>query len=238
MIQLASEELVARAGASPCPDCPVTRLDVLESAVPPHACTCAFRSLAVRARAPLPPRWFKDFGLGIVRRGIVVRQRVDTHGRANAVDAVGAGGLVPLGMAIGGGEGAAVSGYAVGDVLLCAYPADAMQASMEADPRSPRDVLRLHTQALERIERLVDAWSRMTVVERTAALVCALVDTLSPLRETAVITADLQQVDLAALVSARQETVCRALGALEERGLIGRDGDGIRITDRRRLESV
>ena len=238
MIQLVSEELASRAGASLCPDCPMTRVDVLAAIIPPAACSCAFRSLAVRARAPLPPRWFKEFGLGVVRRGIVIRQRLDAHGRAIAVDAVGAGGLVPLAMAIGAGEDANVSGYAVTDVLLCASPTETMRTSMEVDRQTPRDVLRLHSQALDRMERLIDARGRMTVVERVAAMLCALVDNLSPFRKTEVITADLQQADLAALVSARQETVCRALCALERRGLIARDADGIRIADRRRLEAV
>jgi len=76
------------------------------------------------------------------------------------------------------------------------------------------------------------------VVERVAATLLALVDSLSPFRRTEVISSDLQQTDLAALVSARQETVCRALRALERRGLIARDGDGIRIADRQRLEAV
>ena len=39
-----------------------------------------------------------------MRRGIVLRQRLDAHGRAIAVDAVGAGGLVPLRMASGGAD--------------------------------------------------------------------------------------------------------------------------------------
>jgi CRP-like cAMP-binding protein len=78
----------------------------------------------------------------------------------------------------------------------------------------------------------------MTVVERVAAMLCALVDNLSPFRQTDVIPGELHQVDMAALVSARQETVCRAMCALERRGLISRDGEGIRITDRRRLEAA
>ena len=192
----------------------------------------------MRARAPLPPRWFKEFGLGVVRRGIVIRQRLDAHGRAIAVDAVGAGGLVPLSMAIARGDDSNMSGYAVTDVLLCAYPTDSMRVSLEVDRQTPHDVLHLHAQALARMERLIDARGRTTVVERVAAMLCALVDNLSPFRRTDVISADLQQADLAALVSARQETVCRALSALERRGLIARDGDGTRISDRRRLEAV
>jgi CRP-like cAMP-binding protein len=141
-------------------------------------------------------------------------------------------------MAVGGGEDSSVGGYAVNDVILCACPTEPMQGSMATHPQTPRDVVRLQSQALDRMERLVDARGRMTVVERVAATLLALVDSLSPFRRTEVISSDLQQTDLAALVSARQETVCRALRALERRGLIARDGDGIRIADRQRLEAV
>jgi CRP-like cAMP-binding protein len=237
MVHLAYEELASRAGTTLCPDCPMARVDVLASMIPPRAAVCAFRCLAVRARAPVPPRWFREFGMGIVRRGIIVRQRVDAHGRAIAVDIAGAGGLVPLAMAIGG-EDANASGYAIGDVLLCACTTDVMRASMDAERQTPRDVLHLHAQALDRMERLTDARGRMTVVERVAAMLLVLADHLTPLRPTEVVTADVQQTDLAALVSARQETVCRAMCALERRGLIARNVDGVRIVDRARLEAV
>ncbi len=234
MIDLAHEELAARPGSSLCPDCPVHRLEILASMTPPRA-PCAFRCVSVRSREALPARWFKDFGLGVVRRGIIVRQRVDAHGRAIAVDAVGAGGLVPLAMGVRDGD---ASGYAIGDALLCACTPDTARAWMDADPQIPRDVLQLHTQALERIERLADARGRATVLERVAAMLLALAGELSPLRRADVVSADVQQSDLAALVSARQETVCRALGALERRGLIARDASGTRIVDRPMLEAV
>lgn len=236
MTQLAAEELAAHADL--CPDCPMSRIGVLAALIPPQVGICAFRCLSVRARAPLPMRWFEEFGLGVVRRGIVLRQRIDAHGRATVIDAVGAGGLVPLGMAVGGDEDATMGAYAVNDVLLCAGPADAFRTAMDSNSQTPRDVLQLHAQALHRMERLVHARGRMTVIERVAAMLAALVDCLSPLRKTDVISADVHQADLAALVSARQETVCRALRALEERGLIARNAEGIRIPDRQRLLAV
>ncbi len=234
--QLAAEELAAHAEL--CPDCPMSRVGVLASLIPPQVVTCAFRCLSVRARAPLPMRWFEEFGLGVVRRGIVLRQRIDAHGRATVIDAVGAGGLIPLGMAVNADEDATLGAYAANDVLLCAGPADAFRIEMESNPQTPRDVLRLHEQAMHRMERLVHARGRMTVIERVAAMLAALVDCLSPFRQTDVITADVHQSDLAALVSARQETVCRALRVLEQRGLIARNADGIRIPDRQRLLAV
>lgn len=239
MIRLLSEELTLRPGTALCPDCPMPRVDVLASMIPPERGECAFRCLAVRARAPLPTRWFGAFGFGVVRRGIVIRRRLDAHGRAIAVDAIGAGGLIPMRAEEAGIErgDTNVSGYAVTDVLICACSEATLNASMDTDPKTPRDLLRLHSQAIERMERLIDARGRTTVVERVAAMLCALVDSLTPFRQTDAI-ADLQQSDLAALVSARQETVCRALRALERRGLVSRDTDGYRIADRHRLEAV
>ena len=236
MTLLVVEELAAHADL--CPDCPMSLTGVLAALIPPQVGICAFRCLSVRARAPLPMAWFEEFGLGVVRRGIVLRQRIDAHGRATVIDAVGAGGLVPLGVAIGDDDDATMGAYAVNDVLLCAGPADALRMAMDGDPQTPRDVLQLHAHALHRMERLVHARARLTVIERVAAMLVALVDCLSPLRQIDVISADLQQVDLAALISARQETVCRTLGSLERRGLIARDSEGIRIPDRQRLLAV
>ncbi len=238
VIRLASEELASRGETNVCPDCPMTRVGVLAELLPPQLASCALRCLSVRARAPLPGRWFEEFGFGVVRRGIIFRQRIDVHGRATVIDAVGAGGLIPLGMSTDDDEDASVGAYAVNDVLLCAAPVDSLSAAMDTNPQTPRDVLRLHAQAIHRMERLGHARGRMTVIERIAAMLAALVDCLCPFRKTDVITADVQQSDLAALVSARQETVCRALGALERRGLIARTDEGIRIVDRQGLQAV
>jgi hypothetical protein len=238
MVAQVSSDHCVRPGYAVCPDCPMPRAEALESGIPPQVSVCTFRCVTLAARAPIPPEWFKAYGLGVVRRGILIRQRVDAHGHATAVDAVGAAGVIPLSIASHAGEESNMSGFAVSDVLLCAWPSTTMRASMEADADTSRDLLKLQGHALRRMERLVDARGRSTVVERVAALLCALSDTLSPARHTDVIPLELQQIDLAALVSARQETVCRALGTLQKRGLIARTPDGTRIANRRALESL
>ncbi len=214
------------------------RLDLLATVVVPRPRGCPFRCLDVQARAPLPPRWFKEFRFAVVRRGIVVRQRLDRQGRATAVDAVGTGGLVPLATSMGAGGDTNGTGYAVTDVLLCASSVEATDTMLHADPQATRDILVLHAQAMERMERLADARGRATVLARVAALLAALGDSLSPLRKTDEITSALQHSDLAALVGARHETVCRAVRTLEQRRVIARDGDGTRILDRDRLDAV
>ncbi len=227
-----------RASPSACPDCAMPRLNVLASVLPPRADACAFRCVSVQARAPLPPRWFKEFRFGVVRRGIIIRQRLDRQGRATAVDAVGTGGLVPLATTTGAGAETGATGYAATDVLLCACSGAATDAMMAGDTHATRDLLQLHAQAMDRMERLADARGRTTVIARVAAVFAALSDSLSPLRRTDVLTSAFQQSDLAALVAARQETVCRAVRALERRGVIARDADGTRIVDRDRLDAV
>jgi hypothetical protein len=234
---LTHEPHTARRPASACPDCALLRLNLLASATPPNVEPCLFRCVAVEARSPLPPRWFKELRFGVVRRGIVVRQRFDGQGCATAVDAVGTGGLVPLASSVVRSGDPVVTGYAATDAMLCVCTVEAADAMMATDARVAREVLELHRQAMERMERLGDARGRPNVLARVAATLAALVDCLSPLRATEVIPSELQHADLAALVAARQETVCRAVKTLERRGVIARDADGTRIVDRAALDA-
>lgn len=217
-----------------CPDCPATRNRVLGELVGGSRDRCAFRCLFVAARQPLPPRWFGAYGLALVRRGIVIRQRVDADGAAIAVDAVGPGGAMPLSE---GGD-TSNSGYAVDDALLCLCPRRRLREAVDAGAPTSAQVLSLHTAALDRVERIAQARSRPTAIASVAALLCVLADTLSPPRRLASLPACLQQRDLAALLAVRHESVCRAMQSLARRGAVARTSDGIRLLDRARLEHV
>lgn len=151
---------------SVCPDCPATRNRVLGELVGGGRHRCAFRCRFVAARQPLPPRWFGGYGLALVRRGIVIRQRVDADGAAIAVDAVGPGGATPL--SEGGDTSSA--GYAVDDVLLCLCPRRRLREAVDAGAPTSAQVLSLHTAALDRVERIAQARSRPATIARVAAL--------------------------------------------------------------------
>lgn len=214
----------------PCPDCPATRVGVLGPMVESEE-GCAFRCVSLEAREPLPPRWASSYGLLLVRRGIVVRQRSDVSGRASAIDVAGAGAAIPL------VEGAdAFQGYAVSDALVCLCPRRRVRAAL--DVASAKDLLVLHVAALDRIERLVEARGRPTALARVAALLSVLAETLSPPRRLDAIPAALQQRDLAALLGMRHESVCRAIRLLIRRGLVARERDGLRIVDADALQAV
>jgi hypothetical protein len=215
-----------------CPDCPATRNDVLGRLLGERGGRCALRCVFVGARQPLPPRWWWTYGLALVRRGHVVRQRVESHGAATAIDAIGPGGAVPL--SEGGDSGN--SGYAAEDALICLCPRRPLRAEIDAGAPTAPQVVGLHIAALDRVERIAAARSAPTAVARVGALLCTLADTLSPPRRLALVPAGLQQRDLAALLSMRHESVCRALGVLERRGALQRTGEGIRLLDRTRLE--
>lgn len=228
----------ANGGARPiaphaCPDCPATHSDVLDSLLPEAGRPCAFRVASVAPRQPIPHEWFATYGCALVRRGIVVRQRVDAGGRATAVDAVGPGGALLL-----HGAERGVSAYAAADAMLCLCPTHVLGDALDGSARVARDLMRLQAAAIERMERIADARNRHTVAARVAALLCALADGLSPARRLDVVPADLQQRDLAALLAMRHESVCRELGTLERDGLIGRDPEGIRLLHRDRLEAI
>src|SRR3974390_225948 len=101
-----------------CPDCPVRPAGALGPLVDAGASRCALRCVFVPARHPLPPRWFGTYALALVRRGIIVRQRLDAAGAATAVDVIGPGGAAPL----ADSEEATSGGYAVDDALVCLVP--------------------------------------------------------------------------------------------------------------------
>ena len=225
---------MAHRQASVCPDCPAARSGILGQLVGRGQERCAFRCLFVGARQPLPPRWFGSYGLALVRRGVVIRQRVDSHGSATAIDAVGPGGAIPLSK---GGD-ASSSGYAADDVLLCLCPRRPLRAAIDAGAPSSAEIVELVAASLERVERIAAARCRATAVARVAVLLCALADTLSPPRRLTCIPAALQQRDLAALLSMRHESVCRALSVLARRGAVERSDDGFRLCDRAQLETA
>ncbi len=217
-----------------CPDCPAVQAGVFEKLLPHGLAPCMLRSVALSPRQTIPESWFHDYGVGLVRRGAIIRQRYDRHGRAVAVDAIGPGGLVPLTQ--GSGSSAACTGYAATGVLACLVTSSELALLLEASPAVAHDLLRLQAQALDRVERLADARGRATVIERVTALLCALFDTMSPGR-SGDLPVDLQQRDLAALCATRHESVCRALRQLSNRGLVMRTPDGLRLVDRERLET-
>lgn len=173
-------------------------------------------------------------GIVLVRRGVIVRQRVDAHGHATAIDAIGPGGAMPLGDRDDGGT----CGYAADDALVCVCPKTIVHRAVDAGGGGARDVVRLHAMALERVEKIADARSRASAVACVATLLCALADTLSPPRRLPVVPAALQQRDLAALLAMRHESVCRAIAHLVRRGAISKEAEGLRITGRQALEAV
>jgi CRP-like cAMP-binding protein len=217
-----------------CPDCPVKPRGALGALVDPKTSRCALRCLFVPARHPLPPRWFGAYGLALVRRGILVRQRVDAGGSATSVDAVGPGGAAPL---LDSGE-ATSGGYAADDSLVCLLPKAALKGALDAGAPTAGHVVTLHLAALERVERIADARGRSTAHGRVAALLCALADTLAPPRRLDTVPVALQQRDMASLLTMRHESVCRALGALERRRWLVRGSEGIRLLDRPHLEAA
>ena len=166
-----------------------------------------------------------------------MRQRVDPQGRAVTVDVVGPGGLL-LFADRGQGEAASRSGYAVGELLVCVCPRGTMDRAFETDGETARDLVRLQARAIERMDRLADARGRPTVIERVASILCALADCLAPAAGGDVVSSDLLHVDYGALVTARQESVCRAFGVLERLGLIARSSGRVQILDRAALQAV
>lgn len=218
-----------------CPDCPAARMEVFEPLVRGGKGLCQFPCVAVTARSTMPARWPESYAFLLVRRGVLVRQRIDARGRASAVDAAGPGCLVAFESRED--RAAASSGYAATDALVCLLPRDAYDGILSRGGDDARDLIGLHSQAMERLERLAHARSHQDAVSAVAAMLLTLADTLTPPRPRDRIPVGLQQRDIAALLGIRHETVCRALTHLETSGAVARDPDGIRIAERAILEA-
>ncbi len=219
-----------------CPDCPAIRQGVFEHMIKGPRASCAFQCLTIENRAQIPDRWFGTYGVALIRRGVMVRQRVDAQGRATAVDAAGPGCLVSLNEPAGPTGAAA---YAATRLLVCLCPNESIDRELElkSDGTAP-DLVRMQREQIDRLERVADARGRTTVQSKVSALLCTLADTLSPPRRRSRIPSGLQQRDMALLLGVRHESVCRALGQLEKKGAVRREPDGIRITDRTLLETI
>lgn len=215
-----------------CPDCPAVQSCVLEG-LARRETGCAFRCLAVAARQPLPARWRGDYDFALVRRGIVVRQRVDGRGRVTSTDIAGPGSALP----IGAHDDDGACGYSVDDLMLCLCPSDTFGEAVGSGAGA-RDVVNAQALILERVERIAEARSRTSATSRVAALLLAISDTLSPLRALDVIPSAIQQRDLALLLALRHESVCRSMASLEKEGLVDRSDNGLRLVDRQALEAL
>ncbi len=236
----ASHGAVVAAMTHHCLDCPATRAGILHGLVGESSESCQFESLAVEPRETVPLKWFGRFALGIVRRGLLIRQRTDARGRVTAVDVVGPGGLFPVEHQRNGAQdGSMAAGYAATRTLICLCEPESVNAGLVAGGDTAVDLSKLYLDALYRMERLADARARPNTDSRVAALLCALVDTLTPSAEpTARVPAGFLQRDLAALLSMRHESVCRVLRAFADNGLISRDAEGIQLLDRAQLAAV
>jgi hypothetical protein len=195
---------------------------------------CAFRCLAVPARQPLPARWRADYGFALVRRGIVIRQRFDSTGRATSIDIAGPSSAMPIGGDADDGAG----GYAVDDVMLCLCPTASLDTAIGGGAAGARDVVNAQATILRRVERIAEARSRASATSRVAALLLAIGDTLCHGRALNVIPSAIQQRDLGSLLALRHESVCRSVASLEEEGLIQRSDSGLTLVDRPALEAL
>ncbi len=218
-----------------CPGCPAIAEHRFEDLVGAGRGACTFRVATIEDRAYVPPRLLRENTFALVRHGVFVRTRDDASGEANAVDAIGPGGLV-LGAA---SEEEHVGGYAVGHLVLCVLPREGAAVALAAADGSVGDFVALVERARTRIERLSEIRARPTTTGRIKALVALLAETLAPNgTPLARLPATLQQRDLAKLAALRHESVCRALGTLERRGLVQRSADGLAILDHAALNAA
>ncbi len=219
-----------------CPDCPGARRGVLRDLVGETKHACAFETATVDARDFVPASWSERHAFGLVRRGVLIRQRLDEMGRATAIDAAGPGCMFPIEHR-DEGRSSITCDYAATDLIVCLCPSQLLEDVLDESRHTGRELLGLQQDAMERVERLTQARGAPTVQERVAMLILVLSETLSPPRTRDRLPPGLQQRDMSKLLGVRHETFCRALKTLEDVGAITRSHDGIVIADRERLTS-
>ncbi len=218
-----------------CPDCPGARLGVFTELIRGENRACAFETVTLAARAFAPPSWSERHAFGLVRRGVLVRQRAARDGHAVAIDAAGPGCVFPIEPRESRSSESVSSDYAATDVIVCLCPRAALD---ETSQSVARDLLAMQQAALSRVERFTQARGAPSVKRAVAGLLCVLSDTLSPPRRRDRLPAGLQQRDLARLIGVRHETFCRVLGDLERQGAVRRDAEGLLLLDRAMLENI
>lgn len=221
-----------------CIGCPANGRGVLASLIGDSAQACRMDSVALEPGERVSDGMLARASFGIVWRGHLVRDRIDARGRRAAIDAAGPGCSFPIPHGVHA-NGRVGSAYALDRVLLCLGRTPDVTRALQDGGATAVDVHRLDAEAVSRMERLAEARARPGSTPKLAALLCALADTLRPEGcGDARVPAAFSQRDLAALVSLRHESVCRAMGALVRAGLVTKDGDGIRIVDRAGLEAM
>lgn len=217
-----------------CIDCPAQRGDILKALIGDTTHECAFDTQSIEARAQLKLTSLNPGDLVMVRRGMLIRTRMDASGHAIAVDALGSGAsfVVPE-------DTERSCAYAVDRTLYCTISGPSLLAGLRPDDAGLSDLHELHRAIQARLERFSDARGRATVRARVAATLCTLADTMSPPQgRRAQLPSALLQRDIAALASTRHESVCRILREFSESGLVEHGPDGINILNHEGLNAI
>lgn len=216
-----------------CPDCPGTRLGAFEDLVGPTREHCSLDTVRLDARAFAPASWGEHYGFGLVRRGVLIRMRVDAGGASVAIDAGGAGCLIPLASPA---DSSTSYAFAATDAIVCLCGHATLDHALGDSSTVGRELRALEQATLARVERLAQARGAATVRRKVALLLLTLTDTLSPPRQRDRLPAGLQQRDMATLVGIRPETFSRTLTELETVGVVIREPDGLRLLQRDELK--
>ena len=234
--------VIARApamdGAHHCVECPALRAGCLHGMLGRSSAECRFETVTIEARAPFLLPSDSSFRLGLVRRGVLLRERPGRAERRVGVDVVGTGHAFYLDPS-SASEAPVHLGYAVTRTLLCLCRDAALTDGLGESGRTAVELHELAMQALSRVERLSEARGRSDANARLAALLCVLADTLCTRGGAQTRLPDgLQQRDFARLLSILQESACSTLSLLSVRGLMHHRPTVIELLDRAALEAL
>ncbi len=171
---------------------------------------CALASASLEPRTSLAPSALDRHAFAVVRRGTVLRERVDADGQRSTVDVVGPGGLVPLHAST---DRDRASVRASSRVVLCLYREPVLDENVDRVTLS--DLLALTQETVDRLESIAAARALSSAAAKVRALLEALARAFPSRVDGRGVALGLAQRDIADLLHLRAETVCRSMRRLE-----------------------
>ena len=178
-----------------------------------------------------------DHACATLTSGVLKQVRTDADGVERIVALIHPAGFV--GELFGPNEGCEVR--AVTAAELCLFPRATYSRILAENPRLAMGVARRALKASAESRALLDLIGRRRSEARVAGLLLALADAAGaePCQPAIAFDLPLSRGDMAALLGITIETISRQLGALEERGLIAREGRRtLRIKDPAGLSAI
>jgi len=122
------------------------------------------------------------------------------------------------------------------DTIVARYARRRVEMLAQADPQLSREIRRVMSEALSRLQAQLMILGRITATEKVSSFLLTMAERLSD-QNLDRVDLPISRYDIADYLGLSVETVCRSLTSLKKRGLIALSGPrSVRIIDRSALE--